>query len=112
MIKRVSVIGSGAMGSGIAQVAAQAGCEVTLYDNNPDALEIASSRLTKIFDRLVEKGRKTREEADVVLSRIEMTHSLERIDDSEIVIEAIVENLDVKKQVFINPKTILLKIAF
>ena len=100
MIKRVSVIGSGAMGSGIAQVAAQAGCEVTLYDNNPDALEIASSRLTKIFDRLVEKGRKTREEADVVLSRIEMTHSLERIDDSEIVIEAIVENLDVKKQVF------------
>lgn len=100
MIKRVSVIGSGAMGSGIAQVAAQAGCEVTLYDNNPDALEIASSRLTKIFDRLVEKGRKTREEADVILSRIEMTHSLERIDDSEIVIEAIVENLDVKKQVF------------
>jgi len=100
MIKRVSVIGSGAMGSGIAQVAAQAGCEVTLYDNNPDALEIASSRLTKIFDRLVEKGRKTREEADVVLSRIEMTHSLERIDDSEMVIEAIVENLDVKKQVF------------
>ena len=88
------------MGSGIAQVAAQAGCEVTLYDNNPDALEIASSRLTKIFDRLVEKGRKTREEADVILSRIEMTHSLERIDDSEIVIEAIVENLDVKKQVF------------
>jgi 3-hydroxybutyryl-CoA dehydrogenase len=100
MIKRVSVIGSGAMGSGIAQVAAQAGCEVTLYDNNPDAVEIASSRLTKIFDRLVEKGRKTREEADVILSRIEMTHSLERIDDSEIVIEAIVENLDVKKQVF------------
>jgi 3-hydroxybutyryl-CoA dehydrogenase len=100
MIKRVCVIGSGAMGSGIAQVAALAGCEVTLYDNNPDALEIASSRLTKIFDRLVEKGRKTREEADVVLSRIEMTHSLERIDDSEIVIEAIVENLDVKKQVF------------
>lgn len=100
MIKRVSVIGSGAMGSGIAQVAAQAGCEVTLYDNNPDALEIASARLTKIFDRLVEKGRKTREEADVVLSRIEMTHSLERIDDSEMVIEAIVENLDIKKQVF------------
>ena len=54
-MKRVSVIGSGAMGSGIAQVAAQAGCDVTLYDNNPDALEIASSRLTKIFDRLVEK---------------------------------------------------------
>jgi len=99
-MKRISVIGSGAMGSGIAQVAAQAGCEVTLYDNNPDALEIASSRLTKVFDRLVEKGRKTREEADIVLSRIEFTHSLERIDDSEMVVEAIVENLDVKKQVF------------
>ena len=99
-MKRISVIGSGAMGSGIAQVAAQAGCEVTLYDNNPGALEIASSRLTKVFDRLVEKGRKTREEADIVLSRIEFTHSLERIDDSEMVVEAIVENLDVKKQVF------------
>ena len=99
-MKRVSVIGSGAMGSGIAQVAAQASCDVTLYDNNPVALEIASSRLTKIFDRLVEKGRKTREEADAILSRIEMTHSLGRIDDSEMIIEAIVENLDVKKQVF------------
>ncbi len=99
-MKRISVIGSGAMGSGIAQVAAQAECEVTLYDNNPDALEVASDRLTKIFDRLVEKGRKTREEADAILGRIELTHSLERIDDSELVIEAIVENLDVKKQVF------------
>jgi 3-hydroxybutyryl-CoA dehydrogenase len=99
-MKRISVIGSGAMGSGIAQVAAQAECEVTLYDNNPDALEVASSRLTKVFDRLVEKGSKTREEADIVLSRIEFTHSLERIDDSEMVVEAIVENLDVKKQVF------------
>jgi len=99
-MKRISVIGSGAMGSGIAQVAAQAECEVTLYDNNPDALEVASDRLTKIFDRLVEKGRKTREEADAILGRIELTHSLERIDDSELVIEAIVENLDVKKQGF------------
>jgi len=99
-MKRISVIGSRAMGSGIAQVAAQAECEVTLYDNNPDALEVASDRLTKIFDRLVEKGRKTREEADAILGRIELTHSLERIDDSELVIEAIVENLDVKKQVF------------
>lgn len=99
-MKRISVIGSGAMGSGIAQVAAQAECEVTLYDNNPDVLEVASDRLTKIFDRLVEKGRKTREEADAILGRIELTHSLERIDDSELVIEAIVENLDVKKQVF------------
>lgn len=99
-MNRVSVIGSGAMGSGIAQVAAQAGCNVSLYDNNPDALEVASSRLTKIFDRLVEKGRKTREEADAILSRIELTHSLQRIDDSDMIVEAIVENLDVKKQVF------------
>ncbi len=99
-MKRVSVIGSGAMGAGIAQVAAQAGCEVTLYDNNPDALEVASKKYTKIFDRLVEKGRKTREEADAILSRIELTHSMEHIDDSDMVVEAIVENLDVKKQVF------------
>ncbi len=99
-MKRISVIGSGAMGSGIAQVAAQAGCEVTLYDNNLDAVEAASKKLTKIFDRLVEKGRKTRDEADAILGRIELTHSLEHIEDSEMVVEAIIENLDVKKQVF------------
>lgn len=99
-MKRVSVIGSGAMGSGIAQVAAQSGCTVTLYDNNPDALELAGSKLAKIFDRLVEKGKKTRAESDDILSRIELTHSLERIEDSELVVEAIIEDLDVKKQVF------------
>lgn len=99
-MKRVSVIGSGAMGSGIAQIAAQAGCEVTLYDNNPDSLDFASNKLIKIFDRLVEKEKLTREEADTILSRIEFTASLDRVDDSELVVEAIVERLDVKKQVF------------
>ena len=53
----VGIIGSGTMGSGIAQVAATASCKVALYDSNREALEQSKGRLTKILDRLVEKGR-------------------------------------------------------
>ncbi|MGB0403474.1 MAG: 3-hydroxyacyl-CoA dehydrogenase NAD-binding domain-containing protein [Salibacteraceae bacterium] len=97
---KVAVIGSGAMGSGIAQIAATAGHEVTLYDNNPDSLEIAGQKLTKILYRLVEKGRMTQVQADDVLSKIELTSSLPHVEGASLVIEAIVENPDIKKQVF------------
>ncbi len=88
------------MGSGIAQIAATNGCEVTLYDNNPDSLEVAGQKLVKIMDRLVEKEKITQEEASGILGRIEMTSSLPLIEGASLVIEAIVENLDIKKQVF------------
>lgn len=99
MIK-VAVIGSGAMGSGIAQIAATAGHEVTLYDNNPDSLEIAGQKLTKILYRLVEKERMTQAQADDVLAKIELTSSLPHIEGASLVVEAIIENADIKKQVF------------
>ena len=99
MIK-VAVIGSGAMGSGIAQIAATAGHEVTLYDNNPDSLEIAGQKLTKILYRLVEKERMTQAQADDVLAKIELTSSLPHIEGASLVVEAIIENVDIKKQVF------------
>lgn len=97
---KVSVIGAGAMGSGIAQIAATAGHEVVLYDNNGDSVELASEKLIKIINRLVEKGKYTREDADQILGRIEISQNLERIENSILVVEAIIENLDIKKQVF------------
>lgn len=88
------------MGSGIAQVAATAGHEVLLYDNNPDALQRAETHLKKIMARLVEKGRLKSTEAEQILSRIKYVDSVYAYGDSGLIIEAIVENLDVKRGVF------------
>lgn len=99
MIK-IAIIGSGAMGSGIAQVAATAGHEVLLYDNNPEALKKAKGKLEKLFVRLVEKEKYTRDDADAILGRISYIPSLFDCKDAGLVIEAIVENINVKKGVF------------
>lgn len=99
MIK-VGVIGSGSMGSGIAQVAASSGHEVLLYDNNPDALKRAAQKLQKIMDRLVEKGKLEEAEAMAIQGRIQYIDNLFDYQDVELVVEAIVENLDIKKGVF------------
>ena len=96
----VGVIGSGSMGAGIAQVAAEAGCRVRVYDNNPEALRRADAAMRALFDRLVAKQRRTRDEADGVLARIEYVDSLLKLDAATLVIEAIVEDLDVKRGVF------------
>lgn len=97
---KVGVLGSGSMGSGIAQVAATAGHEVYLYDNNPDALARASQKLQKILNRLVEKGRLEDTTAQAIFARIHMVDSMYDFADAGIIIEAIVENLEVKKSVF------------
>jgi len=97
---KISVIGAGSMGSGIAQVAAQAGLEVCLIDTTDEALEYAGKSYVKIFDRLVEKGKLSREEADKVLGRIDLTTDMSLVDGSSMVVEAIVERLDVKQKVF------------
>lgn len=99
MIK-VGVIGSGSMGTGIAQVAAMAGHEVHLYDNNPSALERSEAFINKIMTRLVEKGRLQSAEAEAVKKRIHYQNNLFACSDASLIIEAIVENLDIKKQVF------------
>lgn len=99
MIK-VGIIGSGSMGSGIAQLAATSGHEVYLYDNNPDALKVARQKIDKILKRLVEKGRITDQEASTILGRISFVDNFYLYNDTGLVIEAIVENLDIKKAVF------------
>lgn len=97
---KIGVIGSGSMGSGIAQVAATAGHEVYLYDNNPDALKRASQKLQKILNRLVEKGRMTDSEAKAIFGRVYFSDSMYSYGDAGLVIEAIVENLKIKQSVF------------
>ncbi len=88
------------MGSGIAQVAATAGCVVKLFDLNQAALDKAKASLEKIMTRLVEKGRVTSEEKTRIQENISYVNSLKELADSDLTIEAIVENLDIKKKVF------------
>ncbi|MFC4722321.1 3-hydroxyacyl-CoA dehydrogenase NAD-binding domain-containing protein [Geojedonia litorea] len=95
----VGIIGSGTMGSGIAQVAASAGCTVKLYDTNQGALFKAKASLEKILARLVEKGRIDSEEAERIQTNISYSDRLRDFEESDLVIEAIIEKLDVKKTV-------------
>ncbi len=104
---KIGIIGSGSMGSGIAQVAATAGHEVYLYDNNPAALTKAREKLLKILNRLVEKGRMTDPEAKAIFGRIYYMDNLSAFGDCGMIIEAIIENLDIKKKVFQNLESIV-----
>ncbi len=94
----IGVVGSGAMGSGIAQVAAAAGHSVVLYDNNPQALEKAAAQLTKVLHSLQEKGKIA--SAQDILDRITLAVDLDRFKDCDLIIEAIVENAAIKKDLF------------
>jgi 3-hydroxybutyryl-CoA dehydrogenase len=100
MIRNVGIIGSGTMGSGIAQVAATAGCNVKLYDTKLEALDKAKINLEKVLNRLVEKGRIDTVEKNRIQGNIEYVDLLKDLGDSQLVIEAIVENIEIKKLVF------------
>lgn len=95
----VGVIGAGTMGSGIAQVAATAGCKVKLFDTNQAALDKSKAALDKILLRLIEKGRIDSAEKDRIQTNFSYVNSLKDLADSTLTIEAIIENLDVKKKV-------------
>jgi 3-hydroxybutyryl-CoA dehydrogenase len=100
MVKKVGIIGSGTMGSGIAQVAATSGYLVKLYDTNQAALDKAKASLEKILNRLIEKGRIDADEKNRIQSNIQYVDSLKDLADSDLTIEAIIENLEIKKKVF------------
>ena len=97
---KVGVVGAGAMGTGIAQVAADAGEDVLLFDSRPEALEKAQQSLEKIMARLVEKGKKSQSEAQELLARIHLVEQLEDFQGRELIIEAIIEDLEIKRSVF------------
>src|SRR5690554_3464442 len=102
---QIGIIGAGTMGRGIAQVAATAGHQVLLYDNNTAGLKHAISQLESLFEKLVHKGKTTRAEADTVLKRIEPVSSLADMEECTLIIEAIVEDFSIKQQVFSQIET-------
>ena len=103
----VAVIGSGAMGSGIAQVAATAGHQVLLFDTRPDAADKAIADIGKTYAKLVEKGRMGAAEADLARERLKRIGTLQEAAGAALVVEAIVENLDAKRALFTELEAIV-----
>ncbi|WP_311316220.1 3-hydroxyacyl-CoA dehydrogenase NAD-binding domain-containing protein [Roseivirga seohaensis] len=98
-IKKIGVVGAGTMGQGIAQISALAGYTVVLYDLQSSALDTAKNNIGKNLDKGIERGKVTAEEKDQALSSIAFTTDFELLK-ADIIIEAIVERLDVKKELF------------
>ncbi|AMX00875.1 3-hydroxybutyryl-CoA dehydrogenase [Rummeliibacillus sp. G93] len=99
-IQKVMVIGAGQMGSGIAQVCAQAGLEVLLNDISEESYERGIGTITRNLSRNVEKGRMAEDEKAAVLQRFTKSLSLQDAKDVDLVIEAAVENMDIKQSIF------------
>lgn len=110
---KIAIIGSGTMGSGIAQVAATAGCEVKIYDTNLDALAKSKSNLENTLSKLVEKAKIDEHEKSRIENNISYAHTLGELSHSDLVIEAIIENMEIKRKLFselenyVSPETIL-----
>jgi len=96
---KVAVIGSGTMGSGIAQIASTYNCEVVLFDTKQVALDNAKSKLKKIMNRLVEKGKYKETEVQRIQNGIKYTTDIQQFTEADLVIEAIIENAEIKKEV-------------
>ena len=96
----VGVVGTGAMGQGIAQIAAQAGSLVKLYDLQPEAVAKASKNIQSQWDKLLEKNRFTAEQVAQFKNNLQSASKLNDLSDCDLVIEAIVERLDIKKSFF------------
>ena len=103
----IGIIGSGTMGIGIAQVAATSGCEVFLYDANSAQTKKSLEGLQKILTRLVEKNKINFEESEHIYNRIKFCTELKDFKDCDLVIEAIIENKEIKTKVFQNLEAIV-----
>jgi len=100
-IRNICILGAGLMGNGIAQVCAQAGYQISLRDIEQRFVDNGMNTIRKNLSRDVEKGKKTQEEMDSVLSRIKPTLDLkEAVRGADVVVEAVVEVMEVKKRVF------------
>lgn len=112
-ITRVGVLGSGIMGSGLAEVMARAGYDVVVRSRSQSSADAMVAAIDKGFAKAIERGRATEEERDAVLGRITATDSLAALADCDLVIESVVEDLAVKKALFaeldaiVKPEAIL-----
>ncbi len=103
----VAVVGSGAMGAGIAQVAAAAGHPVKLYDTRAEAADKAIAEIRKIYGKLADKGKMSAEAAAAAGARLQAVNTLDQLADAALVVEAIVENLDAKRNLFADLEAIV-----
>ncbi|MGJ8514593.1 3-hydroxyacyl-CoA dehydrogenase [Carnimonas bestiolae] len=106
-IERLGVVGTGVMGAGIAQVAAQHGLAVKLYDARPGAAQAAFTGLENILNKLASKGKFSQAEADAAVSNLEVVDDIAELADAQLVIEAIIEELDAKRAVFEQLETVV-----
>lgn len=97
---RIGVIGAGSMGAGIAEVAATYGHSVIIYDNAIGARDKFENGLQRNFQKLIEKGKMTAETAQAITGRIRFVQKLQDVSESDVVIEAVVEDLKIKKEIF------------
>lgn len=97
---KIGIIGAGAMGSGIAQVAAMAGNDVKIYDADDSAMRRASKNIRDSLVRFVERGKMTEEKAEKIAANISFTERLNGLGASELIIEAAIEDLEIKKSLF------------
>ncbi|EJQ42007.1 MAG: 3-hydroxybutyryl-CoA dehydrogenase [Bacillus wiedmannii] len=101
-VQKIVVIGAGQMGSGIAQVCAMAGYDVKVQDLKQEQLDRGLAIITKNLARQVEKGRMKEEEQEATLNRLTVTLDLDCVKEADLVIEAAVEKMDIKKKIFAN----------
>jgi 3-hydroxybutyryl-CoA dehydrogenase len=99
-VQRIGVVGAGTMGSGIAQVCATAGYDVVMRDVNSEFIDRGFESIDDSLSRFVDKGTLTREKADAATGRIEGTTDLDDLADCDLVVEAAVEEMDVKREIF------------
>jgi len=99
-IKKIGVVGAGTMGNGIALTAAQMGCQVVMRDIEDRFVQKGMQSIEKFLSKGVEKGKLEAKDKDAILGRIEGTTDMARLKDADLVIEAVIEDLDLKKEVF------------
>jgi len=100
MVKKIGVIGAGQMGHGIALVAAQAGFDVVIRDTTDDFVKKGIGKIEKFIDKSIEKGKMTTDDKKKIMARITGTTKLDQLNSVDLIIEAIFENAQAKKELF------------
>ena len=104
---QLAVVGAGVMGRGIAQIAAQAGCTVLLFDAKPNAAAAGVQELMQTFDKLAQKAKLSKEAATAAATRLHAVDALPQLQACDVVVEAVIEDLTVKRQLFAELETIV-----
>ncbi|EFG35893.1 hypothetical protein BAZG_02187 [Brucella sp. NVSL 07-0026] len=106
-INHIAIVGAGVMGTGIAQIAAQAGLVTQIFDAREGAAAASRDRLASTLAKLAEKGKISAEDAQTAVSRIEICSSIQELADCDLVVEAIVEKLDAKQALFLELEAVV-----